>query len=89
MSLAISRTETRTGQRIHFDGFPEPTKSPQFCEGHPFAERDYALSATFMPYPFSPDVPRRWHFNGAMTDTQPKHSPVEAELEDDEVGELA
>jgi hypothetical protein len=24
-----------------------------------------------------------------MTDTQPKHSPVEAELEDDEVGELA
>lgn len=82
MNLAIQRTPTRTGQRIHFEGCPAHSYAPQFCEGHPMAERDHALSATFLPAPFGALVPRRWRVGGKTLDTLPE--PTLAECDDDD-----
>jgi hypothetical protein len=83
MSLAISRISTRTGMRIHFDGYPESSKPPQFCEGHPMAERDHALSATFLLAPFGAMVPLRWRVNGVMQDMPPKPGLIEVDEDED------
>lgn len=83
MSLAISRTPTPHGTRIHFDGFPESSKSPLFGEHAPLTFYATPPAAQFLEPPRWP-CKRLWHVRGRTSETQPVACSMD-EDEDDEV----